>query len=147
MNPRFPLVAALLLAGCGQPVADTVNQSASANLTDADVTEVVDESMPENTAVAVESPVDAWTGKWTGVEGLALTIAPGESPETRKLTISLLDGTNSYAGTVKGDTITFERAGQTETIRAGTGAETGLKYLAGKQNCLVIKSGEGFCRD
>jgi hypothetical protein len=50
-------------------------------------------------------------------------------------------------GTADGDVIRFERGGVRETIRKATGDQTGLKWLAGKQNCLVIKQAEGFCRD
>lgn len=92
------------------------------------------------------NPTDAWIGKWVGVEGLALAIAPA-SPGHYTLSVTLLDGTNRYDGTADGDVIRFTRAGKAETVRAATGDETGLKYLAGKQDCLMIKSGEGFCRD
>jgi len=43
--------------------------------------------------------------------------------------------------------IRFIRNGRPESIRAATGDETGLKWLAGKQNCLMIQQGEGFCRE
>ncbi len=89
---------------------------------------------------------DAWLGKWVGVEGLVLVIdrAPG-APGSYQLTITLLDGTTSYAGTADVDRIRFERNG-TEYIRAGKGSDTGLKWLADKNNCLIVKDGEGFCR-
>lgn len=93
------------------------------------------------------NPTDAWIGKWIGVEGLVLDIEPGHEAGKYALTITLLDGTSKYVGTANGETISFSRGGRTETIRAGTGADTGLKYLAGKDDCLIIQSGEGFCRD
>ena len=46
-----------------------------------------------------------------------------------------------------GDTIAFERGGIKETIRAGSGADTGMKWLSEKKDCLVVKPGEGYCRD
>lgn len=93
------------------------------------------------------NPTDAWIGKWVGVEGLVLDVEPGAEAGKYALTVTLLDGTNKYVGTADGEVIRFVRGGKTETIRAATGAETGLKYLAGKDDCLVIKPGEGFCRD
>ena len=40
------------------------------------------------------------------------------------------------------------RGGVVQTIRPGTGAQTGFKQLAGKQDCLiVIVDKEGNCRD
>lgn len=89
---------------------------------------------------------DAWLGQWVGVEGTLLTIDVGPSPGVYAITETTLDGPVSFTGTGDGDIIRFERDGAQETIRAGDGADTGLKYLAGKTNCLVIRSGEGFCR-
>lgn len=92
-------------------------------------------------------PTDAWVGKWTGVEGLALQIDEADAPGVYVLNVTLMDGENDYAGRADGNVIRFTRNGKEETIRAVSGAETGLKYLAGKKNCLMIASGEGFCRD
>jgi hypothetical protein len=89
---------------------------------------------------------DAWLGAWTGVEGTMLKIDAGSAPGVYAITETTLDGPVSFTGTADGDVIRFERAGAAETIRAGDGAATGLKYLEGKTDCLVIKSGEGFCR-
>ena len=39
------------------------------------------------------------------------------------------------------------RDGKDVAIRPGTGDETGFKYLAGKQDCLILIPGqEGYCR-
>lgn len=105
------------------------------------------------------SKVDAWAGRWTGVEGTYLVIAKktttpsataGGSDKTGdKYTVEIanLDGPKTYEGTAKGDTIEFTRNGKTETIKAATGAETGMKYLEKETNCLVVTKGsEGFCR-
>lgn len=90
---------------------------------------------------------DAWLGDWTGVEGTMLKIDVGAVPGVYAITETTLDGPVNFTGTAEGAVIRFERAGAPESIRAGDGAATGLKYLDGKTNCLVIKSGEGFCRD
>ncbi|MBB5685197.1 hypothetical protein [Sphingobium boeckii] len=140
--------ATLLLAGCGAKT-DTAD-----NVAVIDDNAMAMEDVPANEEPGVmndesmaDAPVtDAWIGKWTGPEGLALDIAKTEAPGSYKVTVNLLDGAGSYAGTADGDVITFMRAGIKETIRAATGDETGLKYLAGKPNCLMIKQAEGFCR-
>ena len=53
----------------------------------------------------------------------------------------LYDGEDSEHG------ITFKRGGQGLSLHRGSGDETGLKYLAGKKECLIVKQGEGYCRD
>jgi hypothetical protein len=87
-----------------------------------------------------------WTGRWRGVEGTYLDIARDGDRFT--VTIADLDGPKTYAGAAAGDRIEFARAGRTETIRAATGRETGMKWLADEESCLVITVGrEGFCRE
>jgi hypothetical protein len=139
MKHIAPLAALLLIAACAKPAPENV---AVGNIADPDITEVADDSGGGEGPTAVSD----WNGKWIGVEGLVLVIAPGATPDTRKLKITLLDGTNDYVGKVDDDQIEFTRDGKMETIHAGTGAETGLKYLADKDDCLIIKAGEGFCR-
>lgn len=139
MKPFAPLAALLLIAACAKPAPENV---AAGNIADPDITEVTDDSGGAEGPTAVAD----WNGKWIGVEGLVLVIAPGATADTRKLKITLMDGTNDYVGKVDDDQIEFMRDGKMETIHAGTGAETGLKYLADKDDCLIIKPGEGFCR-
>jgi hypothetical protein len=43
--------------------------------------------------------------------------------------------------------IEFVRGGNTEVIHATDGVGTGMKWLVDKNNCLVVRPGEGFCRD
>lgn len=140
--------AALLLAGCGGKTTDSNVAANAADNLSMDVEDVPANEEPgsANDLLADAPPTDAWIGKWTGPEGLVLDITKTETSGSYKVTVNLLDGANSYAGTAEGDGITFMRAGTKETIRAATGDETGLKYLAGKPNCLMIKQAEGFCR-
>lgn len=87
----------------------------------------------------------SWTGRWPGVEGTYLEIA--REGDRLVVTIADLDGPKTYTGTAAGDHIEFVRGGRTESIRAATGRETGMKWLADQTNCLVITVGsEGFCR-
>lgn len=107
---------------------------------------------------APANKLESWVGKWQGVEGTYLTItkktevvdkskpaAAGDEKFT--IVIANLDKPSTYEGTGKGDHIEFVRNGKTETIKAATGAETGMKYLENEKNCLVVTKGsEGFCR-
>lgn len=148
MKALLPIALMLGLAACSDK--PEVANVATDNVQEvADLTEVPVEDVSENAAEPGDKalPTDAWLGKWVGVEGLALDIQPGDGPGKYALSVTLLDGTSNYEGTGEGETIRFTRAGKTETIRKATGDQTGLKYLAGKPNCLMIKSGEGFCRD
>jgi hypothetical protein len=88
---------------------------------------------------------DAWIGRWTGPEGTYLAIA-GEDG-AYELTIKDLDAARTFVGAAAGDRIEFQRDGVAESIHASTGDATGMKWLAGKANCLTIKPGEGYCRD
>jgi len=139
--PAISLAALLLLGACarGEDAAPIENVAAE-NFA------LEEKIEADNGSVAV-LPTDAWIGKWVGVEGLVLDIQPAGEHGRYVLSVTLLDGTNSYEGTADGDVIRFTRNGRPESIRAAAGDETGLKWLAGKQNCLMIQQGEGFCRD
>lgn len=86
-----------------------------------------------------------WQGRWTGPEGTFLHLQP--QGDGVAITIQSLDGPAHYLGTEQTAGIQFTREGKTETIRAGGGQATGMKWLLEKRNCLVIHPGEGFCRD
>ena len=90
-------------------------------------------------------PTDAWVGRWNGPEGTYLEIAGAGG--VYEITVKDLDAARTFRGNAAGDRILFLRGGTTESLRATNGDETGMKWLAGKANCLTIKSGEGFCRD
>ena len=61
--------------------------------------------------------------------------------------IHSLDGSATYQGTSAGDRLEFKRDGKTESLHAGNGQDTGMKWLLDKKNCLIIRTGEGFCRN
>ena len=88
---------------------------------------------------------DGWVGSWQGPEGTSLSIAKQEVGY--ELVITNLDGPRSFHGIAADELIEFERDGRTETLRAGDGAATGMKWLADKRDCLVVRTGEGYCRD
>ncbi len=96
-------------------------------------------------AATTSITTDAWLGKWNGPEGTLLEISGGNGIYT--LTIADLDGPKQYQGTSKDNQIIFERNGAPEIIQASNGADTGMKWLADKSNCLRVRAGEGWCRD
>lgn len=88
---------------------------------------------------------DAWMGQWNGPEGTFLKIEGGGGQY--EVTVRNLDGPRRFAGVAAGDRLEFERDGVKESVRATSGAETGMKWLAEKSNCLTVRTGEGYCRD
>jgi hypothetical protein len=99
----------------------------------------------DDVAPVDSAATDAWIGEWRGPEATLLTIVGGQG--AYRLTVRDLDGPRSFDGTAVAGGIAFERDGKTETIRATDGVGTGMKWLAEKRDCLVIRVGEGFCRD
>jgi hypothetical protein len=88
---------------------------------------------------------DSWVGRWRGPEGTYLEIAAVNG--AYEITVKDLDAARTFTGSAVGNRIEFRRDGAAESIGATNGDETGMKWLAGKTNCLTIKLGEGFCRD
>ncbi|MFZ5725461.1 MAG: hypothetical protein ACOY4C_03505 [Pseudomonadota bacterium] len=132
--------AAILLTGCEKAEAPAPADTAT-------------ETVPVETVPAEEADAAAshrfasWAGKWTGVEGMYATITPAEPGRYRLEMQSDLDTRGSYDGTDSEHGIRFTRGGEDLTLRRASGDETGLKYLAGKTDCLMVKPGEGYCRD
>ena len=84
-------------------------------------------------------------GKWTGPEGTYLSVTNlGGFYEVR---IKDLDAEKMFPAQAENGNLTFTRDGIKETIKPGDGAATGMKWLADKKNCIVVKMGEGYCRD
>jgi hypothetical protein len=94
---------------------------------------------------AAPRKIDGWIGRWNGPEGTYLEIS--KSGDTYEIQIKDLDKVQTYRGTATRDGMTFERNGKAETIHSGNGERTGMKWLLDKKNCLVIRYGEGYCRD
>ncbi len=104
------------------------------------------------TLVPDTPPTDKWVGKWIGVEGLYLTIAKDDSIGRGHYLLTMQYGLDADdSGTFKGeaaeDGITFSRPDGPQLLRAGDGEATGLKWLADKKDCLIVDTGEGYCRD
>lgn len=151
-------VPALLLAACSSPTQDTSNDAGMVNAAEAT-------GLPANDAAAMPAePVlppsaaatneiaaadDPFVGRWTGPEGLYADIAAG--PTAGAYTVEMqytLDDKGSFPATRQGDALVVTRGGETVRITQGDGDATGMKWLAGKSDCLVVKPGsEGYCRD
>ncbi|MGA7243115.1 MAG: hypothetical protein WBX19_08030 [Terracidiphilus sp.] len=130
------LLMTVVLPGCrgrSEPVGGPANTSGN--------------PPPKSTAEpsAASNVADKWLGKWIGPEGTYLLLS--KDADKYVVLINSLDGPATYEGTSAGDRIEFQRDGKTESIRAGNGHGTGMKWLMDKTNCLIIETGEGFCRD
>ncbi len=91
------------------------------------------------------SKADALVGRWPGVEGTYLNIV--KKGDKYSIEIANLDGPKTFEGTAKGDAIEFTRDGKTETVKAASGADTGMKGFEKDTNCVVVTKGkEGFCK-
>ncbi|OAN59111.1 hypothetical protein A7Q26_12830 [Sphingobium sp. TCM1] len=136
----------LLLAGCAKSTDDG---NASNNAAMVEAIDDVDALGAVGSDVA-RLPTDDWVGRWTGPEGLFLDIQPSPDGKPGHYAIANrdnLDRQDDYDGVADGSTIRFVRDGKDLAIRQGKGDETGLKYLAGKQECLIVMAGqEGYCR-
>lgn len=152
MTMRFPLLLApLALAACAQPAPDPSpsgtptervgpvaaprDQPGGGQLRDNAVE-------PAGTAASEER----YLGRWIGVEGMYLNVTRREEGG---VTLDMqwdLDHRGTFQGAVTAEGLRFMRNGVAETAVFGDGDATGLKWLAGKQDCLIVKPGEGYCR-
>lgn len=135
MKPVFLLAMTVPLAACSREPAPAPGSTAA-----------TERPAPAPAPTATPAP-DPRLGRWTGVEGMYLVVGKGDAPGRYTLEMRWdLDHAGSFVGTAQGDGIVFDRAGKRETLRPSDGAATGLKYLAGKTECLTVASGEGYCR-
>lgn len=133
----------------GEAVERAVHNSGHVEATPTPTPTVSATPTPAVTATGTAT-TDAWIGRWRGVEGTYLDIAtdPERGPGHYTLAMQYtLDDKGSFDGTAQGDTIRFTRPDGEKTLRATDGEATGLKWLAGKQDCLTVETGEGYCRD
>ncbi len=156
MRGKWIVVAAVALGGCGaaerrsegRATQAEIDNSAQATIAPPVVPTPTAGATPTPVASASDTPVDTarYLGRWTGVEGMFLVVAPSPDGVTLDMQYDL-DHRATFAGTVGADGIAFIRGGIAETLRPGDGAATGLKWLADKRDCLVVRTGEGYCRD
>lgn len=95
-------------------------------------------------AACQSASVQSWKGRWNGPEGTYLQVDPGV--ENCYVRIHNLDAAHTYLCSLREDALVFMRNGELEALRAGSGEDTGVKWLQSENNCLVVRWGEGFCR-
>lgn len=103
---------------------------------------------PAAVSAAASSAADVgsdFVGRWNGPEGTYAEItALGRGYE---VSLQNLDGVRAFKGQVEGNGIRIERDGESLLIVHGNGSDTGMKWLLDKENCIVVKAHEGYCRD
>ncbi|MBW4331883.1 hypothetical protein KY084_13500 [Stakelama sp. CBK3Z-3] len=155
----IPLFSIALLSGCGgsSPAERNGAEDASEAIANAigETASSVGNGI-EDAGNAIAGPVkpgryDDWIGKWVGVEGTYLDIkkpTDEDSEADYELTMQYdLDHKGTFDGTATDHGIAFSRPDGNHVLKKATGDQTGLKYLAGKRNCVMVKQGEGYCRD
>jgi hypothetical protein len=101
---------------------------------------------PKATASSPSAKAATLEGAWPGAEGASLNVT--KNGEKYKVEMKNADGkSETFEGTAAGDSIQFTRKGRLETIKPATAEETGMKWIQGEKNCVVITKGsEGYCR-
>ncbi len=144
--------AVALLSGCGgelsndQQAALVENAIANAEAVAQNVT-----AEARRDRLAERAPErDGWIGKWIGPEGMVLEIAKGDEAGRYRIANKWsLDQAEpgAYDGRASARGIVFRRGDARIELVAGDGDATGMKWLAGKKDCLIVAPGEGYCRD
>jgi hypothetical protein len=161
MKTLLPIALAATLAAtlvaCGGPTPTPAVNNADAAANDVVVEELptnVDEAPAANAVSPAPAPAAApaakvegdYLGRWVGVEGMYLDVAKGSGDG---VTLDMqwdLDHKGTFDGKVTPAGIAFTREGKELLLKPTDGDATGLKYLAGKKDCLTVASGEGYCR-
>lgn len=133
------LCTMILISGCNQD-----SNTATSSTTDSDT---VTEQSQRHYEIT-----DQWAGRWVGVEGLYLEVSQDDSAGSGHYLLEMqygldADQSGTFEGQATNEGINFSREGGSQLLRAGDGEATGLKWLAEKEDCLIVQSGEGYCRD
>lgn len=160
MKTLAVLLAVATLAACtdrapasdatdAAPVADASTPAPSAPMPPAPATvdNPSDVPMPPAPPSDTANADAAYLGRWTGVEGMYLVVAPKTGGGVTLEMQWDLDHKGAFDGSVTAEGLRFMREGVAETAVHTDGDATGLKYLAGKKDCLTVKQGEGYCKD
>lgn len=152
MTKRLTLLAVpLTLAACAQPAPDPSPTATSSERVgplaaprdEPGGGQLRDNAVEPDATAALE---ERYLGRWIGVEGMFLNVTRREAGGVSLDMQWDLDHRGTFAGSVTAEGLRFMRNGVAETAVLGDGDATGLKWLAGKKDCLVVKSGEGYCR-
>ena len=133
-----------LLTGCEKAEAPA---PADTTMTEVPVETVPSETPPAEDVATAPHRFAKWAGKWTGPDGMYVTITAAEPGKYKLEMQSDLDTKGAYDGSDSEHGIQFVRGAEKLSLTRASGDETGLKYLAGKKECLKVKDGEGYCRD
>lgn len=138
IKKALTLSAIVLISGCN----DSTTTASNTPATDTEA----EQSQPSHEVT------DQWVGRWVGVEGLFLEISQDESAGPGHYLLEMqygldADQSGTFEGQATGEGISFSRDDGSQLLRAGDGEATGLKWLADKEDCLIVQSGEGYCRD
>lgn len=153
MKPIVLVLAALSLAACSDrpPAADASTPAQGSTAADgapaapAPLPPAAHDTSPSTAGMAkVEAD---YLGRWVGVEGMYLLVAPKPGGGVTLEMQWDLDNKGTFDGSVTAEGLRFMRNGAAESAVHTDGDATGLKHLAGKQDCLTVKPGEGYCRD
>lgn len=155
------IIAALLLSACGADERRSEGAATQADIENSAATPLpapVAPRAPSPTPTPTPTPTPSATataalganhylGRWIGVEGMYLNVTRPAQGEVQLEMQYDLDNKGTYTGTITPEGIRFERGGETLMLRPSDGDATGLKWLAGKKDCLTVKPSEGYCRD
>lgn len=152
---RYALVLAATapLAACGSPSV-TENTATTTEVTTTTTGEAPNQQLPEavpaqnaTTPVTTAKAEADYVGKWIGPEGLVLDVKAKPGGGVTIANQWTLDDKGNFDGTVTPEGLTFTRNGATVTAKPSDGDATGMKWLAGKKDCLTVTAGsEGYCR-
>lgn len=132
----------LALAACAQPAPDP-SPSTTPTERNGPLAAPRDIAIEPAATAAIE---DRYLGRWIGVEGMYLNVTRRAGGGVMLDMQWDLDHRGTFVGSVAAEGLRFVRNGVAETAVSGDGDATGLKWLAGKSDCLIVKSGEGYCR-
>jgi hypothetical protein len=141
------VIAAVSIAACTSATTEPVKTPASPTPAPISTSSPVSSpaGSPSASPVAGNAKAESLVGRWSGPEGTFLNVT--KKGEKYSVEVSSLDGPKTYEGTSKGDVIEFTRNGKTESLRAATGPDTGMKGFEKETNCVVITKGsEGYCK-
>lgn len=149
----MPLKAARLFATAAVLtfVSACQQQPAKAPVASSDLLEetaapaVENDSGPET--AAPRHRFSSWQGEWLGPEGMFVIIMPVEPGMYQLQMQSDLETLGTYIGQDDEHGIRFTRNGEQLMLRRATGPETGMKWLEQSRTCLMVREGEGYCRD
>lgn len=155
MTPRLAFAAAFaLLAGCSparvSPPAEHATGAAPVPTPRPSLATITRPAcMPAYPGAFAECE---FLGRWRGVEGMYLVVSKGDGRGRYRVEMQWdLDHHGVFAADAVSEPaapgLVFTRSGKALTLRRSDGDATGLKHLAGKQDCLTVAPGEGWCRD